>query len=247
MLNIERENSILELLKQKEVIKIQEIVEFLNISEATARRDLASLEKKELVKRVHGGAILNNSLDTTKDFNIQYRRNLNRVEKEKIAKYAASFIKRDSYIFLDAGTTTLCMIKYLKNLNIKVVTNGLNLIDELEKYEIESYLIGGKIKSKTSCTVGFSAAQYLKTFNFQYAFIGVNAVTLDGYSTPDFEEALIKSEAINKSIDTFFLCDHSKIGKSSFTIFSTLDKGTLITDKPLSKEYKNIVKVEVVK
>ena len=112
MLNIERENSILELLKQKEVIKIQEIVEFLNISEATARRDLASLEKKELVKRVHGGAILTNSLDTTKDFNIQYRRNLNRVEKEKIAKYAASFIKRDSYIFLDAGTTTLCMIKY---------------------------------------------------------------------------------------------------------------------------------------
>lgn len=247
MLNIERENSILELLKQKEVIKIQEIVEFLNISEATARRDLASLEKKELVKRVHGGAILNNSLNTIKDFNIQYRRNLNRVEKEKIAKYAASFIKRDSYIFLDAGTTTLCMIKYLKNLNIKVVTNGLNLIDELEKYEIESYLIGGKIKSKTSCTVGFSAAQYIKTFNFQYAFIGVNAITLDGYSTPDFEEALIKSEAINKSTDTFFLCDHSKIGKSSFTIFSTLDKGTLITDKPLSKEYKNIVKVEVVK
>lgn len=50
MLNIERENSILELLKQKEVIKIQEIVEFLNISEATARRDLASLEKKNLLK-----------------------------------------------------------------------------------------------------------------------------------------------------------------------------------------------------
>lgn len=247
MLNIERKNSILELLKQKEVVKLQEIVELLNISEATARRDLASLEKKELIKRVHGGAILNNSLDTTKDFNIQYRKNLNKDEKEKIAKFAASFIERDSYIFLDAGTTTLCMIKYLKNLNVKVVTNGLNLIDELEKYKIESYLVGGKIKSKTSCTVGFSAAQYIKTFNFQYAFIGVNALNLDGYSTPDFEEALVKSEAINKSINTLFLCDHSKIGKSSFTIFSTLDKGTLITDKPLSKEYKNIIKVEVIK
>lgn len=247
MLNIERKNSILELLKQKKVVKLQEIVELLNISEATARRDLASLEKKELIKRVHGGAILNNSLDTTKDFNIQYRKNLNKDEKEKIAKFAASFIERDSYIFLDAGTTTLCMIKYLKNLNVKVVTNGLNLIDELEKYKIESYLVGGKIKSKTSCTVGFSAAQYIKTFNFQYAFIGVNALNLDGYSTPDFEEALVKSEAINKSINTFFLCDHSKIGKSSFTIFSTLDKGTLITDKPLSKEYKNIIKVEVIK
>ena len=247
MLNIERENLILELLKQKEVIKLQEIIELLNISEATARRDLASLEKKELVKRIHGGAILNNSVDTIKDFNIQYRRNLNRVEKEMIAKYAASFIKNDSYIFLDAGTTTLCMIKYLKNLNIKVVTNGLNLVEALEKYNIESFLIGGKIKSKTSCTVGFSAVQYLKTFNFQYAFIGANALNKNGYSTPDFEEALIKSEVINRSMYTFFLCDHSKIGKSSLTIFSTLEKGTLITDKPLSKEYENLIKVEVVK
>ena len=247
MLNIERENSILELLKQKETINIQEIVDLLNISEATARRDLASLEKKELLKSVHGGAILNNSSDTAKDFNIKLRRSLNRGEKEKIAEFAAIFIKRDSCIILDAGTTTLCMIKYLKNLNVKVVTNGLNLIDELEKYNIESFLVGGKIKSKTSCTVGFSAVQYLKTFNFQYAFIGVNALNLDGYSTPDFEEALIKSEAMNKGEKVFFLCDHSKIGKSSFTIFSTLDKGMLITDQPLSKEYTNLLKVEVVK
>ena len=247
MLNIERENSILELLKQKEVVKIQEIVDILNVSEATARRDLAALEKKELVKRVHGGAILNNALDTTKDFNIQFRRNLNKEEKEKIAQLAASFVKRDSCIFLDAGTTTLCMIKHLKNLNVKVITNGLNLIDELEKYNIESFLIGGKIKSKTSCTVGFSAVQYLKTFNFDSAFIGVNAFNIDGYSTPSFEEAMIKSEAINRGQETFFLCDHTKIGKHSFTIFSTLDKGTIITDKPLPKEYQNLVKVEVVK
>lgn len=246
MLNIERENSILELLRQKEVVKIQEIVDILNVSEATARRDLAALEKKELVTRVHGGAILNNSLDTTKDFNIQFRRNLNKEEKEKIAQLAASFVKRDSCIFLDAGTTTLCMIKHLKNLNVKVITNGLNLIDELEKYNIESFLIGGKIKSKTSCTVGFSAVQYLKTFNFDSTFIGVNALNIDGCSTPSFEEAMIKSEAINRGAETFFLCDHTKIGKHSFTIFSTLDKGTVITDKPLPKEYQNLVKVEVV-
>ncbi|MGL4970793.1 MAG: DeoR/GlpR family DNA-binding transcription regulator [Cetobacterium sp.] len=247
MLNIERENSILELLKQKEIVKVQEIVELLKISEATARRDLATLEKKELIKRVHGGAILNNSLDTTKDFNIHFRRNLNKEEKEKIAQLAATFVKRDTCIFLDAGTTTLYMIKYLKNLNVKVVTNGLNLIDKLEKYNIESFLIGGKIKSKTSCTVGYSAVQYLKTFNFDSVFIGVNALNKDGYSTPSFEEAMIKSEAINRGKDVFFLCDHTKIGKSSFTIFSTLDKGTLITDKPLSKEYQNIIKAEVLK
>ncbi|MGL5088929.1 MAG: DeoR/GlpR family DNA-binding transcription regulator [Cetobacterium sp.] len=247
MLNIERENSILDLLKQKEVVKVLEIIELLNISEATARRDLAALEKKELIKRVHGGAVLNTSLNNNQDFNVQFRRNLNKNEKENIAELAALFIKRDTCIFLDAGTTTLCIIKYLKNLNIKVVTNGLNLIDELEKYNIESYLVGGKIKSKTSCTVGYSAVQYLKSFNFDSVFIGVNAANIDGYSTPDFEEAMIKSEAINRGKNIYFLCDHTKFDKSSFIIFSTLDVGTLITDKPLSKEYQNIVKVEVVK
>ncbi|MGL5355010.1 MAG: DeoR/GlpR family DNA-binding transcription regulator [Cetobacterium sp.] len=247
MLNIERENSIIELLKRKEVVKVQEIIDILKVSEATARRDLAALEKKELIKRVHGGAILKNPLDNNQDFNIQFRKNLNNNEKEKIAELGASFIKRDTAIFLDAGTTTLCIIKHLKNMNLKVVTNGLNLIDELEKYNIETYLIGGKIKSKTSCIVGYSAVQYLKTFNFDSVFIGVNSVNADGYSTPDFEEAIVKSEAINRGKNIYFLCDHTKFNSNSFTIFSTLDVGTLITDKPLSEEYKNIVKMEVVK
>ncbi|MGL4868455.1 MAG: DeoR/GlpR family DNA-binding transcription regulator [Cetobacterium sp.] len=247
MLNIERENSILELLKEKEVIKIGHIVELLNISEATARRDLAQLEKKNLLRRVHGGAIQINSLDGHRDLNIKLRENINTSEKESIAKFAADFVENDSSIFLDAGTTTLCMIKHLKNLNIKVVTNGLNLINELEKYNIESFLIGGKIKSKTSCTVGFSAVQYLKTFNFHSVFIGVNALNLDGYSTPDFEEAMVKAEAISRCQNIFFLCDSSKINKNSFTIFSTIDKGLLITDKSLPEIYKNKIKVEVAK
>ncbi|WP_297596773.1 DeoR/GlpR family DNA-binding transcription regulator [uncultured Cetobacterium sp.] len=247
MLNIERENSILELLKQKESIKIKEIVTLLNISEATARRDLSSLEKKELLKRVHGGAILNISSNISKDFNIQYRKNINRTEKEKIAKLAVSFIQNDSCIFLDAGTTTLEMIKYLKALNLKVVTNGLNLIEELENYEIESYLIGGKIKSKTSCTTGFSAVEYLKTFNFDCVFIGANAFNLDGYSTPDSEEAMVKSQAISRGNNIFFLCDNSKFEKNSFINFSSLRVGTLITDSVLPKEYYQLTKVEVTK
>ncbi|MGL5984257.1 MAG: DeoR/GlpR family DNA-binding transcription regulator, partial [Cetobacterium sp.] len=73
------------------------------------------------------------------------------------------------------------------------------------------------------------------------------ALNLDGYSTPDFEEAMVKSEAISRCQNIFFLCDSTKINKNSFTIFSTLDKGLLITDKSLPEIYKNKIKVEVVK
>lgn len=247
MLTIDRENSILELLKEKETIKTKYIMEKFNISEATARRDLANLEKKDLITRVHGGAILNSIDVFSKDSNISFRKNVHKNEKEKIAKYAASLIKDHSTIFLDAGTTTLQMIKYLKNKDIKVVTNGLNFIEELETYSIESYLLGGKIKHKTSCTVGFSAGKYLETFNLDYVFIGANAINLNGYSTPDGEEAIVKETAVSLGKNIFFLCDHSKINKNSFIIFSPLNKGTLITDSILPKEYESFKNLEVVK
>lgn len=247
MLSIERESKILELLKSKEIIKLKEIVDSLKISEATARRDLATLEEKDLIKRVHGGAILNFPIDTTKDFNIQYRESINSDEKEIIAKYAAKLIKENSVIYLDAGTTTRHMIKYLKKLNVKVITNGLNLISELEKYKIETILIGGKVKNKTSCTTGFSAVKYLKTFNFDYVFIGANGFSLNGYSTPDSDEAIIKNGAVEQGKKIYFLCDNSKEGKESLTIFSTIDQGVLITDKPLPMVYKDKLKVEVAK
>ena len=246
MLNVERESMILKFLKEKESIKITEIVTLLGISEATARRDLISMEKRGLLKRVHGGAILNTVNGVVEDFNIQYRKKLNWTEKEKIAKFASKYVKPNTTIFIDAGTSTLAMIKYLKNKSIKVVTNGLNLIEELSKYSIETYLIGGKIKNKTSCIVGFSAVEYAKQFNFDMAFMGANAFDLEGYSTPDPEEAMIKKAVVERSERIFFLCDSSKADKKSFVYFSSLLSGHLITDKKLMSKY-NKINVEVAK
>lgn len=240
MLFIERKNFILKYLKEHETIKLSELANLLNISEATARRDLTSLENQGLVKRVHGGAILIINDKESKDLAIQYRKNLNWTEKEKIAKLASNFIKAETTIFLDAGTSTLALIKYLENKNIKVVTNGLNLIDELSKYSIETYLIGGKVKTSTSCIVGFSGVEYLKQFNFDMAFIGANAFDLEGYSTPDQDEAMIKKEVIERSKKVYFLCDNSKMDKKSFIYFSSLFKGCLITDKKLPNKYHKI-------
>lgn len=246
MLNIERENSILELLTQKKTIKLKEIMQILRISEATARRDLVSLEKKLYIKRVHGGAILIEKNKFLKDFDISYRKDLCREEKDRIAKYAVSLIKDNSYIYLDAGTTTGQMIKYLKDKNITVVTNGLNFIDEFEKLEIDVYLVGGKIKNKTSSLVGYSAIKYLENYNFNYVFIGANAFNKDGYSTPDIEEAMVKEMAISRGENIYFLCDYTKLEKNSFVTFSKLDSGILITDKELPEIYKNMIVAEVV-
>ncbi|MBC2855516.1 DeoR/GlpR transcriptional regulator [Cetobacterium sp. 2A] len=249
MLTIERHNFILELLSLKSNISNQEFLEKLDISESTLRRDLNILEKQSKIKRVHGGAMLIESKKRVvlEDDDILSRSNISFEEKDKIAKTAANFVKDGSSIYLDAGTTTFQMIKYLKEKKIKVVTNGLSLIQELEKYNLESYLLGGKIKSKTSCTVGYLAVESLNNYRFDSVFLGANAFDLKGYSTPDPEEACVKNAAVKLGEFVYFLCDSSKIKKNSFINFAKLNSGTLIIDKAPPKEYFNLAKIEVTK
>ena len=173
MLNIERYNLILQMLEERRSIRLQDIVEKLNISEATVRRDLNFLEKSGKLKRVRGGA----TFIDEKEEDIDYKKVLNLKGKNKIAKEAAAQINDGDIMFLDAGSTTQCVIKYLKEKkNIKVVTNGFTHIQELTNLGIETYIVGGKIKKRTGAVVGSIATHLLGKYNFDVVLLGANAV-----------------------------------------------------------------------
>ncbi|KLI18344.1 DeoR/GlpR family DNA-binding transcription regulator [Brachyspira hyodysenteriae] len=238
MLKVSRYELIFEVIKEKKNIKIEELIERLNVSEATIRRDLTFLEKAGKIRRVHGGAIL---VDTQEE-SLIYKKEIYSEEKEKIGKFAASLVESGSTIYLDAGTSVFAMIKYLAGIeNIKVVTNGLSHIEELYNKKIETYLIGGKMKMLTGALVGSSAVLSIK--NFDLAFMGANGIDINGYSTPDSEEALIKNEACTKANKTYFLCDESKFNKKSFVNFCNLEDSYLITNaKEINENIKNKLK-----
>ena len=240
MLKISRYELILELIKDKKNIKLEELIEKLNVSEATIRRDLTFLEEAGKIKRVHGGAILIDS----KEESLIYKKEIHSEEKENIGKFAASLVERGSTIYLDAGTTVFAMIKYLAGIeNIKVITNGLTHIDELNNKKIETYLIGGKIKMLTGALVGASAVLSIKNFNFDLAFIGANGIDIDGYSTPDSEEALIKNEVVMKADKAYLLCDESKLYKKCLINFCNLEDSYLVTNaKKIDDNIKNKLK-----
>lgn len=234
-MNVRRFDIILKLLNENKSIKLQELMEKLNVSEATIRRDLNILEKKGKIKRVHGGAVLN----TPSEEDIISKKTLHSKEKEKIGKIASNYVNDGDIIYLDAGSTTEILIKYLEEKeNIKVVTNGITHLEELNRYGIETYLLGGEAKFTTGATVGIGAVHSLRSYNIDVAFIGANGITKDGYSTPDTREAMIKSEAIKKSNRVYFLCDSSKFGKKSFVVFASLEEGELITDGEIPEEFK---------
>ncbi|MFC0557451.1 DeoR/GlpR family DNA-binding transcription regulator [Halalkalibacter alkalisediminis] len=248
MLTIERHQKILDLLKKRTIVKMKELVEELDASESTIRRDLTDLEGEKKLKRIHGGAtLLQKKLDEP---SIAEKTVKNSHEKKRIAEEAATFIEDGDCIFLDAGTSTVEMIPFLKGKDIVVVTNGLTNIALLADLNITTHVIGGYVKAGTKAFVGRNAIRTLETFRFDKAFLGVNGVSeYDGCTTPDPEEAFIKEHAIARSRQSYVLSDHSKFGEVSFSKFADLDEITLITsnvNEEITNSFRTITNLEVV-
>ena len=119
----ERQQHILQMLKENNVVKLKEIRKQTNCSESSARRDLQLLEEKGLLIRVHGGAKIKHSLQ--RELDMSGKASKNTAQKEAIAQAAAKLVEAEDVIYLDAGTTTLAMIPYLNKPELTVVTNGV--------------------------------------------------------------------------------------------------------------------------
>ena len=230
MLFEDRISLILKLIETQGSIENSKIIKDLKISEATLRRDLAYLEKENKIKRVRGGAVL--------------KKVARKDSKKKIAQVAAQFISDGDYIYLDAGTTTYEIIDYIKGKDIKVVTNGIIHLERLIANDIETYLIGGRIKKSTLAIVGVKALRDLSEFRFDKAFIGINGINENGYSTHDVEEALIKKQAIENSNKAFILAASTKFDMIYFANVAKLEEATIITDKKeINKDIEKHTKI----
>lgn len=231
MLTDERHQRILESLEENDIITIAELIDPLEASESTIRRDLQHLENQGLLIRIHGGAKKKQQLNF--EANMSEKQGKHHEEKLLIGKYAAELIKPNDVIYIDAGTSTMAMIPYIDaNLDIKVVTNSVKHAALLVEKEIDTVILGGSIKLSTNAITGFSTAQQLKQFRFNKAFMGMNGAHLEnGFTTPDPEEAMIKKLAITQSQMVFALLDASKLQQTAFTHVADLSQAEIITHK----------------
>lgn len=229
MITEERHRLIISEIKQKGSVKVAELVERFNISESTIRRDLVQLEMLNYLKRVHGGAVSVQNKFVEKSY--EDKRCQNNDEKILIAKYAASLVEDGDSIYIDSGTTTFQMIKYLNRRNIMVVTNGLSNVEALIENDIPCFVLGGKVKQSTKAVVGYEAISTLNRYRFDKCFMGTNGIhSVHGFTTPDPEEAMIKENAIKSSNDVYILADGSKFGEVSFTRFAELNEAIILTN-----------------
>jgi DeoR family transcriptional regulator, fructose operon transcriptional repressor len=248
MLTPERHQIILQLLKEKGIVKIQEIMELTNSSESTIRRDLSQLEEQKFLKRIHGGA--SRLQGKLQELSMIEKSSKNLQEKRMIAKYAASLVEEGDCIYLDAGSTVFEMIQYLPLKDLVVVTNGFMHLPGLISKRITTYILGGLAKSKTNAIIGRSALESLDLYRFDKCFMGVNGIHPQfGYTTPDQEEAMVKQKAISLSREAFVLADNTKFSEISFAKIADIHEATIITNElpdELENQYLNRTTIKVV-
>lgn len=226
VLSKERQDKIIEILREKDKVSFDELANVLHTSYATVRRDCEQLESLNLLTRISKGVELN---EKKYDIDIEYRQIKNISLKRKIAKRASKFLKKDSFIFLDSGTTVNELIPYLKGLNIVVVTNGTMHLKKLMDNRIETIVLGGRVKSKTRSIVSPETIKQIKRYRFDACFMGTNAFSEElGYMTPDTDEAEIKRAVIECSKISYILAEKSKFNKISNVKFAEFDKCTYI-------------------
>lgn len=234
----ERQQLILDRARQRSRVEVAGLAEELEVTTETIRRDLSALERRGLLRRVHGGAVLVERL--TFEPTVAAREIRLSKEKDRMGLAALSWIPEGGSILLDGGTSVLALVRQLpEDLELSVVTNSLPAAAILARLpQVELHLLGGRVRSRTQVSVGTWSAGVLAGICVDVAFIGTNGLTLQhGLTTPDLAEAESKRAMIGAARQVVTLADHSKFGASYFGRFAELAEiDVLITDDELDEE-----------
>lgn len=229
------EKKILELLETQQHASIDDLAMVLSVSPSTVRRLLTTLQNKGLVTRTHGGVKINADNNFTPNFS--FRIHQNSFEKKKIALSAIKLIKNGDIIFLDGSTSAFYIAEYLKEFeNIRVITNGIDTLSLLSKNNIPAYSTGGEVSAENpSVLVGRYAEDTINNFHADIAFFSTRALDERGEIYDCYEEEnFIRRAMIKNAKVKVFLCDATKIGKTSpYHLCSAKDVDYIVSNQPL--------------
>lgn len=247
MLTERRQEEILQLVNQNGSVTVQELRERFDASESTIRRDLNALHNMGVLVKVFGGAVRAEAKIQVKDEQVSQRREQHKEQKEKIARYAASLIEPEDFVYLDAGTTVGAMIPFITEKTATFVTNAVSHALQLIENGFRVILIGGELKAVTEAIVGNEAYESLQKYNFTKGFLGTNGVDKKaGYTTPEINESIVKECAMRHTQKAYVLCDSTKFHQVCPVRFGQFEDAVVLTDVFPDESYKNVKNVIVV-
>lgn len=227
-----RRKTILELLSKNGSVRVTELSSLFNISEVTIRTDLADMENKGLLTRVHGGAV--SSYKSYYNMNLNQRMSTNQEQKEIIAKKIASMIEDNDTIMLNSGTTTLLVFRAIpRDFNLSIVTNSISIaLEGTTNPNFNIILLGGMINTKYQFTYGDDAIKQLKSYHSDKLILSVDGIDSNhGFSTYYDKEAEIDRIMLENSSVNIVAADNSKFNRCAFTKIADLSVADyIVTD-----------------
>lgn len=211
----QRRRRILEELRRRGAVRTIELARAFSVSPMTIRNDLAALARKGLIEKVHGGAVVKEPIAAEPSYYEKASRNIE--EKRRIGRKAAELIKEGMAVFIGNGTTTMEIVRALKEKpvpHIRVFTNALTHAVELAEIPgIEVYVIGGRLRGVSYALVGSLAHRSIEGVYFDIAFLGANGISPEhGVTIPSLEEAETAWNIIKRAQKVVVIADHTKFG-----------------------------------
>jgi DeoR/GlpR family transcriptional regulator of sugar metabolism len=232
MLKSARQSQIRELIDSNGQVTVAELNDLLNVSEATIRRDLEEMAGMGWVRRTHGGAV--RAERATKEPPVLQRQQEQAAAKQRIGRLAATFVQKDQTLFLGSGTTVHEIARNLHDIpNLTVITNSLNVINELaERDHISLIVIGGMFRQSELSMVGHIAEQAIREFRADHVFMGIRGLDPQHGLTSDFlPEAMTDRAILEIAPHRVIVADHSKLCRVSTVYLAPVTAvNTLITD-----------------
>lgn len=238
----QRRDKILDMIREDGQAKVSDLSRLFKVTEVTIRQDLERLEQEGLIRREHGGAILNQTRDGVGELQLVNQQNME--AKRAIAAEAVKLIHDGDTIILDSGSTTTEIAKLLGGFhNLQVITNALNIAMILGKESgINLNVTGGEFKSPTLSLTGDKAAQYFNGIHADKVFLATAGISLKaGLTYPSLSDLVVKKAMIESADTVYLVADSTKIGKSAFASLGALSMvDYIITDSNITEADKKL-------
>ncbi len=240
----DRHEMIMELLIKHGSVQVSDLVDLLDVSAVTVRKDLTELEKGDKLYRSHGKAVLINPYINNRSVNEKEK--LATDEKHAIGREGARLITRDDSICIASGTTVHALARNIQPIHrLTVVSASLAVSNILSQHEnIDILQLGGMLRHSSLSVVGEYTARILESCSFSKLYLGVDGIDFDyGITTTEMREATLNQKMITAAQKTIVLADSSKFGRRGFAKIADMDAvDIIITDTGVSP--KIIKKVE---
>lgn len=234
MLKEVRHSRIRDLLDARGQVRVTEINETLQVSEATVRRDLDEMALRGWIRRTHGGAVLAERAEPEPP--LQLRETTHSGEKDLIAQAAAGFVRNGDTVFLGTGTTVAAMVPYLSGVeDLTVISNSLTVINSLtDRSDVEVLVIGGLLRHSEGSMISSIADQAIQQFRADHVFMGIRGIDCQqGLTNSSIAEATTDRTVLEVAPHRLILADHSKFGRVSTFLVAPIQSVDVVVTSTL--------------